>query len=98
MARSREERGVLNLLEVKGATVAHLSYTYGLNTGMLRPEDAHLANIIYEVDILVEAWRARLAGADFVILSLHWGTEFRRMPDRHQTDLGPRLLASPTST
>ena len=95
MARSREERGVLNLLEVNGATVAHLSYTYGLNTGALRPEDAHLANIIDEMDILVEAWRARLAGADFVILSLHWGTEFRRMPDRYQTDLGPRLLASP---
>ena len=29
------------------------------------------------------------------ILSLHWGTEYRRMPDRYQTDLGPRLLSSP---
>jgi len=95
MARSPEERATLNLLNVNGATVAHLSYTYGLNTGALRPEDAHLANIIDEEAILVEAGRARAAGADFILLSLHWGTEFRRMPDRFQADLGPRLLASP---
>ncbi|MDE0138478.1 MAG: CapA family protein [bacterium] len=95
MARTPEQRAALNLLEVNGATVAHLSYTYGLNTGMLRPENAHLANIIDEVAILREAGRARAAGADFIILSLHWGTEFRRMPDRYQTDLGPRLLATP---
>ena len=95
VARSPEQRATLNLLEVNGATVAHLSYTYGLNTGALRPEDAHLANIIDEVDILVEAGRARAAGADFIILSLHWGTEFRRMPDRYQTELGPRLLGTP---
>ena len=95
MARSPEQRATLNLLDVNGATVAHLSYTYGLNTGALRPENAHLANVIDEVTILAEAGRARAAGADFILLSLHWGTEFRRMPDRYQTDLGPRLLASP---
>lgn len=95
MARSPEQRATLNLLEVNGATVAHLSYTYGLNTGALRPESAHLANIIDEVAILREAGRARAAGADFILLSLHWGTEFRRTPDRYQTDLGPRLLATP---
>ena len=95
MARSPDERAALNLLKVNGATVAHLSYTYGLNTGALRPENAHLANIIDEVAILAEAGRARAAGADFILLSLHWGTEFRRMPDRYQIDLGPRLLATP---
>ena len=95
MARSPEQRARLNLLEVNGATVAHLSYTYGLNTGELRPEDSYLANVIDEVTVLAEAGRARAAGADFILLSLHWGTEFRRMPDRYQTELGPRLLASP---
>ncbi|MXZ67706.1 MAG: CapA family protein [Acidimicrobiia bacterium] len=95
MARSPEQGAALNLLDVKGATVAHLSYTYGLNTGELRPENTHLANIIDEETILVEAGRARAAGADFILLSLHWGTEFRRMPDRYQTEVGPRLLSSP---
>ena len=95
MARSPTERARLNLLDVNGATVAHLSYSYGLNTGALRPEETHLANLIDEETILREAGIARSAGADFVILSLHWGTEFRRMPDSYQTDLGARLLSSP---
>lgn len=95
MARSPREQRRLNLLEVNGAWVAHLSYTYGLNTGRLRAQDAHLANIIDQEAILEEAGRARAAGADFIILSLHWGTEYRRAPDRYQADLGPRLLASP---
>ena len=95
MARSPREQRRLNLLEVNGAWVAHLSYTYGLNTGRLRAEDAHMANIIDEEAILEEAGRARAAGAAFIILSLHWGTEYRRAPDRYQADLGPRLLASP---
>ena len=40
VARSPEQRATLNLLNVNGATVAHLSYTYGLNTGELRTADA----------------------------------------------------------
>ena len=94
MSRSPAESRVINLVEVNGATVAHLSYTYGLNTGELRSEDAHMVNIIDESAILEEARRARAAGADFVILSLHWGTEYRRSPDRYQSDVGRRLLSS----
>ena len=94
MARTSQERATLNPLEVNGATVAHLSYTYGLNTGPLRTEQEYMTNVIEEENILEEAGRARAAGADFVILSLHWGTEYRRMPDPYQTDLGPHLLSS----
>ena len=95
MARTPQERATINLLEVNGATVAHLSYTYGFNNGPLRTEQEYMANVINEETILDEAGRARAAGADFVILSLHWGTEYRRMPDPYQTDLGPHLLSSP---
>ena len=95
MARTPDEQERLNLVEVKGATVAHLSYTYGLNIGELRAEEAHMVNIVDEQAILEEAGRARAAGAEFIILSLHWGTEYSRAPDRYQADLGPRLLSSP---
>ena len=95
MARSPPEQKRINLLEVKGAWVAHLSYTYGLNTGALPAERSYLANLIDEAAILGEARRARTAGAGFVILSLHWGAEYRRLPTRYQTGLGARLLSSP---
>ena len=62
MARTPDEQERLNLVEVKGATVAHLSYTYGLNIGELRAEEAHMVNIVDEQAILEEAGRARGRG------------------------------------
>ena len=94
-ARSPAERKRLNLLRVNGAFAAHLSYTYGLNTGPLPAGMDHLVNMADEAAVLDEARRARAAGAHFVILSLHWGTEYSRRPSAYQTGLGARLLSSP---
>ena len=95
MALSPENRDEVTLLEVGSATVAHLSYTYGFNNGQLREEEAYLSNVIDETTILDEASRARAAGADFVLLSMHWGTNYSSDPDEFQASIGPRLLASP---
>lgn len=94
VARSKAERDRVKLLDANGVAVAHLSFTYGMNNGELPAEDSHLVNVIDEAAILADAQRARLAGARYVILSLHWGTEYNPNPDIFQTDLGPRLLAS----
>ena len=48
-----------------------------------------------EAAILDEARRARLEGADFVVLSMHWGKNYDAAPDELQTSVGPRMLASP---
>ena len=89
MARTPQERATLNLVEVNGATVAHLSYTYGFNNGPLRTDYEYLANVIEAETILEEAGRARSSGADFVILSLALGnrvqTYARPVPDRSRT-------------
>ena len=95
MALSAEDRDRLTLLEAGGATVAHLSYTYGFNNGELPEDDAYLSNMIDEAAILDEARRARQEGADFVVLSMHWGKNYDAAPDELQTGVGPRMLASP---
>ena len=95
MALSPEARDQVTLIEAGDATVAHLSYTYGFNNGELDPDESHLSNVIDEAAILDEARRARSAGADFVMLSMHWGTNYSSEPDELQVGLGPRLLASP---
>lgn len=95
MARTPAERDQLNLLDANGVTVAHLSYTYGFNAGELAADRSHLANVIDADAIESEARRARAAGAEFVIVSLHWGTQYTRDPDAYQTSIGARLLASP---
>ena len=95
MALSAESRDRVTLLEAGGATVAHLSYTYGFNNGELPEDEAYLSNVIDEAAILDEARRARQEGADFVVLSMHWGKNYDAAPDELQTGVGPRMLASP---
>jgi poly-gamma-glutamate synthesis protein (capsule biosynthesis protein) len=91
-ARSEEER-LPGLYEVNGVTVAHLDYTYGLN-GLPRPH-RYSVNIIDRAAILDDARWAREQGAEFVILTIHWGEEYHHPPTREQAALAAELLASP---
>jgi len=91
-ARSEEER-LPGLYEVNGVTVAHLDYTYGLN-GLGRPH-WYSVNIIDRDAILDDARWAREQGAEFVILTIHWGVEYYHPPTAEQAALAEELLASP---
>ncbi|GAA2500293.1 CapA family protein [Streptomyces gobitricini] len=93
-ARTAAEAARPTLLKAGGATVAHLSYTYGTN-GIPLPADRPWAvNLIDESKIVADARAARTAGADVVVVSLHWGTEWQTAPDKQQLDLGRSLTAS----
>jgi poly-gamma-glutamate synthesis protein (capsule biosynthesis protein) len=94
-ARSAAEARRIQLYRVKGAVVAHLSYTYGTN-GIPVPSGAPWSvNITSIRGILADARRARAAGATFVIVSLHWGQEYRSAPTATQLSQAQALLASP---
>jgi hypothetical protein len=90
-ARSQRERNRPTLLEAGGATVAHLSYTYGTN-GIPLPEGKPWAvNLLQPERVVADARAARRAGADVVVVSVHWGTEWQQKPDRQQLRLAERL-------
>jgi hypothetical protein len=91
-ARNEQER-LPSLYQVKGVTVAHIDYTYGLN-GLGRPA-WYSVNIIDPDAILADARWAREQGADFVVLTLHWGVEYNHPPTADQAALARELLASP---
>jgi poly-gamma-glutamate capsule biosynthesis protein CapA/YwtB (metallophosphatase superfamily) len=94
-ARSSAEAKRVELYRLKGAVVAHLSYTYGTN-GMPVPSRAPWSvNLTSVRGILADARRARGAGATFVVVSLHWGQEFRSAPTATQLSQAKALLASP---
>lgn len=95
MALSQADRDRVTLVEAGDATVAHLSYSYGFTNRPLPADEPYLSNLIDEGAILDEARRARAEGADFVVLSMHWGASYEAAPDELQTTLGPRILASP---
>ena len=61
---------------VDGIRVAHLSYAYGFN-GFVRPAGKEwLVDQIDPALILADARAARAAGAELVVVSLHWGNEY----------------------
>ncbi|RKN41190.1 CapA family protein [Streptomyces hoynatensis] len=93
-ARSAKERETPTLLRAGDAKVAHLAYAYGTN-GIPVPEDTPwLVNLIDPERIVEDARAARRAGADVVVVSVHWGTEWQEAPDELQLSLADRLTAS----
>jgi poly-gamma-glutamate synthesis protein (capsule biosynthesis protein) len=94
-ARSAAEADRQRLFTVQGVVVAHLAYTYWFN-GIPLPQDAPWTSNQIDVDrILADAAQARRDGAEYVVVSLHWGEQYQHEPNRQQRELGPRLLASP---
>ncbi|MGI9606067.1 MAG: CapA family protein [Acidimicrobiales bacterium] len=94
IAATSEEARSLWQFDVKGTTVGHLSYTYGLNGREPGSVPTEQVAQIDEATILADAARQRAAGSDFVIVSMHWGNEFQTELNDQQNDLGARLLAS----
>jgi poly-gamma-glutamate capsule biosynthesis protein CapA/YwtB (metallophosphatase superfamily) len=94
-ARSAKEAARPNILDVAGVKVAQLSYTFSFN-GIPRPAGQNwVANLIDRKAILADARRARDQGAEIVILSVQWGTEYQHEPDDGQLRLARELLTSP---
>ncbi|MFB6846465.1 CapA family protein [Streptomyces sp. NPDC056373] len=95
-ARTEEEARTVTVLEAGPAKVAHLAYTYDTN-GLPFPDGQPWAvNLTDEARIVEDARAARRAGADVVVVSLHWGTEWQDAPDDRQLTLAGSLTASRT--
>ncbi|MEV7117642.1 CapA family protein [Kitasatospora griseola] len=92
-ARTADEAGAPALLRVHGATVAQLAYTYGTNDIPLPPGQPWAVNLIDRDRILADARAARRAGADIVVVSMHWGTEWQDEPNDQQLTLTRELTA-----
>lgn len=95
-ARSAEEDARPALLDAGGAKVAQLAYSYDTNGRPLPQGQPWAVDLIDEDRILADSRAARAAGADVVVVSLHWGTEWQTAPDEKQLNLGRSLTASST--
>ncbi|HMJ76632.1 MAG TPA: CapA family protein [Iamia sp.] len=92
-ARSPEEDVTPRLYDLAGVAVAHLSYAYGFN-GYQPPADAPwIVDAIDPAVIARDAAAARAAGADLVVVSLHWGTEYQHDPDAFQRETAAAVTA-----
>jgi poly-gamma-glutamate capsule biosynthesis protein CapA/YwtB (metallophosphatase superfamily) len=95
-ARSAREAATPLIVDVRGTKVGLLSYTFGFNVGTALPSGSPwLANRLDPAKVLAEARKARSAGAEVVIASLHWGIEDRHEPTADQQRTARQLLADP---
>ena len=92
-ARSKQEARRITTYRVAGARIAHLSYTFGFN-GFVA-DTPWRANRIDVPAVLADAARARNAGADLVVVSLHWGVEYTHEPTTWQRQTAAHLARSP---
>jgi poly-gamma-glutamate synthesis protein (capsule biosynthesis protein) len=86
------ERGEsqVETLEVRGMRVGCIAFS-------LRPEEYFKGRPLYAQrdsfeDVLSEVTRAAAAGYDFLLCSLHWGTEFMLVPEPRQIEFARRLI------
>ena len=84
------------IITVKGVRVAFLAYTEFTN-GIPLPHPWSV-NLASAARILSDAHRARLDGAQVVIVNLHWGNEYIAQPSSFQLALASVLTRSPDIT
>ncbi|MDH6544567.1 CapA family protein [Streptomyces lavendulae] len=90
-ARNQAEADTPLILDVKGVKVAQISFAFGFNGRDLPPDKPWLANLTSFKAIAAAEKKARAAGADVVILSVHWGREHQPDPSNQQLDLARRI-------
>lgn len=93
-ARSRAEGRRIVMLSRDGMRIAWLAATYGTNGLPVDADKPWSVNLIDVDRILADARRARAAGADAVMVALHWGAEYSHAPSSSQLDIADRLTRS----
>ncbi|MFI8320551.1 CapA family protein [Streptomyces sp. NPDC085529] len=90
-ARTPEEAQKINIRDVKGVKVAHLSYSWESFLNPTPEKERWAFNRISTDEIRKAEQRARQQGAEVVILSVHWGLEHYNEPSAPQLELAERL-------
>ncbi|MFD3519455.1 CapA family protein [Streptomyces sp. NPDC058653] len=90
-ARNAAEAAKPLIMDVKGVRVAQLSYALGFNGREIPADKPWLTNKNSFDAIAAAEKAARKAGAEAVVLSIHWGREHHPAPHSTQLQLGRRI-------
>lgn len=78
------------IVDVKGFKIGILNYTYGTN-GIEIQHNA-VVNYIDTIRIAQDIKNARAAGAEMIATCIHWGDEYRLLPNNQQKKLAEWLI------
>lgn len=91
---SQRDRDSIRVFDLNGITVAVLSYTYGTN-GIPKPKGKdYIVNLIEHDLINRDISSARKTGCDIVIVSYHFGEEYKRFPNQYQIEVVNQTIKS----
>ncbi len=93
MARNPNE-AMPTIFDASGVAVAHISATFSYNGNQVPAGEPWRSNLIDTARIIAEAGQARAAGAQVVILSLHWGNEGTSTVTSDQRSIAEQITAS----
>jgi poly-gamma-glutamate synthesis protein (capsule biosynthesis protein) len=79
------DRDSIRIVEVKGTKIAFLGYTEFSNMPVPSSK-SHLVNLIDTVLLRKDVQKARLKGAELVIVNMHWGNEYKQ-PNNFQREI-----------
>lgn len=82
------------LIHVNDVAVSHLAYTYGTNGIPLPADQPWRTRLLSAEQIIADAQQAHNLGADFVVVSVHWGTEKQAEPDNQQRTIADQITAT----
>ena len=78
-----------------GVAVGHLAYSMDTNGIPLPSGKPWVINLNDPDKMLADAAALKAAGAEIVVMSIHWGNEYQAQPTPYQLELARTLLASP---
>lgn len=88
--KSEYETKRILMVERNRIRLAFISYTYGLN-GMPIPEGTYV-NLIDQQQMAEDIALARDQNPDFIIVFIHWGTEYEGYPNQSQKEIADFLF------
>ncbi len=77
------------VVDVKGFLIGFLNYTYGTNG--IQPRDGVAVDYIDRELIRSDVNAARSAGAELIAVCIHWGDEYKLLPNKTQRELADWL-------
>lgn len=76
--------------DIRGTKIAFLNYTYGTNG--IRPTSGTEIAVIDRQKIAQEMALAKHAGADAIIVTMHWGIEYNQLENENQRSLAQFMI------
>lgn len=93
-ARTRREADTPRIYSINGVRIAHLAYTYGFNGYRVPQAQPWCCNVVSAPKMIADAKKARTAGAQIVIVSMHAGDENVARPSTQQRRIANALARS----